>query len=231
MVYAIILAGGIGVRVGADKPKQFIEIKGKPILVHTLEKFENHPLIERMIVVCVEGWEQAVYGYKQKYGLTKLYSVVTGGKNALESIYRGVVNAEAQSNDILVIHDGVRPLVDAKSITEVINDCHLYGGAISAVPLAEHILLAGSERSDLKYLPRENAFRAITPQAYTLTKILTAYQKSRETGKGINSAFIGTLMLDVGEKVCLSKGSEQNIKITDPKDLSFFKSIIYDDLD
>lgn len=224
MNHAVILAGGKGLRLGAAVPKQFVQINDKPILVYTLEKFESHPLIDRIIIVCVEGWEEEVRSYRNKYGISKLVRVVTGGRTALESIRLGVQNSEAKPDDIIVIHDGVRPLVDDESITHVIEDCQIYGGAISAIPLVEHILFVGEEPTDLSYIPRENAFRAITPQAYTREKIESAYKISDEKGVGTNSAFIGTLMMDVGEKICLSKGSEQNIKITDPKDLSYFKS-------
>ncbi len=225
MIHALILAGGIGTRVGADKPKQFIEIGGKPILVHTLEKFQRHPLIDRIAVVCVEGWEEEVRSYRQTYGLSKLESVVTGGRTALESIRRGVDSLGSSKEDIIVIHDGVRPLVDEKTITNVIIDCRRYGGAISAVPLIEHVFFKGEEETDLHYIPRENAYRTVTPQAYTDAKIQRAFRKSDETGIGANAPFIGIMMVDLGEPVCLSQGSEENVKITDPKDINYFKSM------
>ncbi len=225
MIHALILAGGIGTRVGADKPKQFIEIGGKPILIHTLDKFQKHPSIDRIAVVCVEGWEEEVRSYRETYGLSKLESVVTGGRTALESIRRGVDSLTSAEDDIIVIHDGVRPLVDEKTITNVIIDCRRYGGAISAVPLIEHVFFKGDEETDLHYIPRENAYRTVTPQAYTGAKIRRAFRKSDETGIGANAPFIGIMMVDLGEPVCLSQGSEENVKITDPKDINYFKSL------
>ena len=224
MTTAIILAGGIGSRVGAGIPKQFIHINGKPILVHTLEKFQNHPLVDSIVIVCINGYEDAVYGYKTQYALSKITKVVTGGRTALESTRIGVMNSDAQPDDIIVVHDGVRPLVDEETITNVINDCKEFGGAISSVPLIEHVFYVGDSRTDLHYIPRENAFRTVTPQAYRYSKVLSAFRISDQTGKGCDSPFIGTLMMDVGETVCLSKGSEQNIKITGPEDISYFKS-------
>ena len=225
MIHALILAGGIGTRVGAGKPKQFIEIGGKPILIHTLDKFQKHPLIDRIAVVCVEGWEEEVRSYRETYGLSKLESVVTGGRTALESIRRGIDSLASAEDDIIVIHDGVRPLVDEKTITNVIIDCRRYGGAISAVPLIEHVFFKGDEETDLHYIPRENAYRTVTPQAYTGAKIRRAFRKSDETGIGANAPFIGIMMVDLGEPVCLSQGSEENVKITDPKDINYFKSL------
>lgn len=225
MTTAIILAGGSGTRLGAPIPKQFIEVNGKPILIYTLEKFQNHPLIDNIIVVCISGWEEVIEDYKTEYHLHKISTIVTGGETALTSIKKGVEAMAFQDEDIIVVHDGVRPLVDDASISEVIKDCQIYGGAISAVPLVEHVFFVGKERTDLHYIPRENSFRTITPQAYTFAKVKAAYRKAEETGLGQNSSFIGTLMMDVGEKVCLSKGSEKNIKITDTKDVFYFKSL------
>lgn len=224
MTIAIILAGGSGVRMGAEIPKQFIEVHGKPILAYTLERFEKHSEIDAIEVVCIQGWEEQVRDYSTKYGITKLKSVVTGGNSALESIKIGVDNLHANDQDIIMIHDGVRPLVDDQTISNVISDCQQYGGAIAAIPLVEHIFYMGDNRTDLHYIPRENAFRTVTPQAYKLSKIRSAFKKSYETGVGKDSPFIGILMMDVGEEVCLSKSSDNNIKITDPKDVTFFKA-------
>ena len=138
MIHALILAGGIGTRVGAGKPKQFIEIGGKPILIHTLDKFQKHPLIDQIAVVCVEGWEEEVRSYRETYGLSKLESGVTGGRTALESIRRGIESLESAEDDIIVIHDGVRPLVDEKTITNVITDCQRYGGAYRCPDIGCH---------------------------------------------------------------------------------------------
>ena len=224
MTIAIILAGGSGVRMGAEIPKQFIEINGKPILAYTLERFEKHPQIDAIEVVCIQGWEEQVREYSYKYGITKLKSVVTGGRSALESIRIGVDNLNATDQDIIIIHDGVRPLVDERTISNVISDCGQYGGAIAAIPLIEHIFYKGESRTDLHYIPRENAFRTVTPQAYRLSKIKSAFKKSEETGAGKDAPFIGILMMDVGEEVCLSQSSEKNVKITDPKDITYLKA-------
>ena len=210
--------------MGAEIPKQFIEVHGKPILAYTLERFEKHSEIDAIEVVCIQGWEEQVRDYSTKYGITKLKSVVTGGNSALESIKIGVDNLHANDQDIIMIHDGVRPLVDDQTISNVISDCQQYGGAIAAISLVEHIFYMGDNRTDLHYIPRENAFRTVTPQAYRLSKIKSAFKKSEETGAGKDAPFIGILMMDVGEEVCLSKSSDNNIKITDPKDVTFFKA-------
>ena len=131
-----------------------------------------------------------------------------------------------KEEDIVIVHDGVRPFVDNDSIDAVITDAQKYGGAISSVPLVEHVVFQGEGRTDLHYIPRESAYRTITPQAYAYKKLMDAFRKSDITGVGKDSPFIGTLMMDLGEKVCLSKGSDKNIKITSPKDLVYFQSSV-----
>lgn len=225
-ITAMILAGGSGTRIGGDIPKQFLKVGGKPILAYTMERFQRHPAIDSMVVVCVDGWEDEVWGIARSHGIGKLSAVVPGGSSALASIRKGAEAIACGDDDMVIVHDGVRPLVDDASIDAVIADCRQYGGAISAVPLIEHVVYVGDERTDVHYIPRENAFRTITPQAYLYGRMMHAFRLSEQTGKGAGSAFIGTLMMDLGEKVVLSKGSEKNIKITEPKDLVYFETML-----
>lgn len=222
----MILAGGSGTRIGKAIPKQFLKVGGKPILAYTMERFQNHPAIDSMVVVCVDGWENKVWEIAHAYGIGKLTVVVAGGNSALSSIKKGAEAISCADEDIVIVHDGVRPLVDDASIDAVIADCTRYGGAISAVPLIEHVVYVGGDRTDVHYIPRENAFRTITPQAYRYHKMMHAFRVMEDTGKGAGSAFIGTLMMDLGETVVLSKGSEKNIKITEPKDLVYFETML-----
>lgn len=226
MNIAIILAGGYGRRMAREIPKQFIVVAGKPILAYTIDKFETHPSIDQIVVVCVNGWEDYTRGMVIEFHFSKVKAVVSGGETALSSIKKGMCALPCQDEDILIIHDGVRPLVDAQSIDAVIEDCKQYGGAISSVPLIEHIVYEGDSRTDLKYIPREKAFRTVTPQAYRYRQVIDAYKTSEKTGIGKDSSFIGTLMMDLGIPVCLSKGSGRNIKITDPIDLVYFQSTL-----
>lgn len=224
MNIALILAGGSGTRMESEIPKQFIEVNNKPILCYTIERFEKHPAIDSIVIVSKAGWEGFIWKLARVRNYTKLSSVVTGGDSALSSIKKGMDALHCDDDDIIIIHDGVRPLVDAASIDAVLSDCNQYGAAISSVPLIEHIAYVGKCRTDVHYIPRENAFRTITPQAYRYKVIKNAYKQAEE--RGMHSAFIGTLLMDLGEKVCLSNGSEKNIKITDPKDLIYFSQMV-----
>ena len=224
MITAIILAGGSGRRMEREVPKQFIEVLGKPILAYTIERFQQHHSIDQIVVVCVSGWEDYTRDIAVKYNFSKLKTVVPGGDTALSSIKNGVNALPNHDDDIIIIHDGVRPMVDETSIDTVIEDCRQYGGAISSVPLIEHIVYEGDSRTDLKYIPREKAFRTVTPQAYKYRLVIHAFNESERTGIGKDSSFVGTMMMDLGIPVCLSKGSERNIKITNPKDLVYFQT-------
>lgn len=224
MNIALIIAGGSGTRMGSVIPKQFIEVEGKPILAYTISRFQKHKSIDRIVVVCMAGWESYVRDFVSRLELSKVDTVISGGETALLSIRNGVEAIGGDPNDIVIVHDSVRPFVDDASIDAVIADAEIYGCAISAIPLIEHIVFQGKSRTDLHYIPRENAFRTVTPHAYKYSKIKEAFRKSDETGIGKDSPFIGTLMMDLGESVCLSNGSDKNIKITSPKDLIYFQA-------
>lgn len=220
MITAIILAGGIGSRIGASIPKQFIEVNGKPILAYTLEAFQTHPMIDRIIVVSVTGWESVVMSYSQAFGISKLSSVIAGGLSAIDSISKGVNSIKSDEKDIIVIHDGVRPLVEKRMITDAIETARIHGAAMSAIPLKEHVFVLDNSGSASSYLPRENGIRSSTPQAFQSHILLNAFRKNH------NTAYSSTLMIDIGQSIYPSYGSEKNFKITTKEDIELFKALL-----
>ena len=136
MNIAIIIAGGSGHRMKQDIPKQFINVYDKPILVYTLEGFQKHPEIEEIEVVCLDGWQELVWAYANQFNITKLKWVVPGGNSAQESIRNGVYHLEdvCTEKDIIVIHDGIRPMIDDTVLSDVIVTCKKYGNAVSSLP-------------------------------------------------------------------------------------------------
>ena len=229
MNIAIIIAGGSGHRMGADIPKQFIKIFDKPVLAYTLESFQKHSLIDVIGVVCIKGWEDDVWAYVKQYGISKLKWIVEGGQTAQESIRNGVFYLEGKcaADDIIVIHDGIRPLVDPSVLSDVIVKCRQYGNAVTSLPYNEQIFVVDDEISTVKYIPRETLRRVSTPQAYKFETLDWAYHEAFEKEIGIyGSAYTNTMMVELGERLYFAAGSDKNIKLTTKDDLELFKAYL-----
>lgn len=234
MNIAIIIAGGSGTRMGQDIPKQFISVYDKPILVYTLEGFQRHPQVDAILVVCIDGWHDVVRAYARQFGVDKLKWVVSGGNTGQESIRNGVYALEGicSDEDIVIIHDGIRPLVDETVLTDVIVKCGQYGNAVTSMPYNEQIFVADDEISTVRYIPRETLRRVSTPQAYRFGKLLWAYRKAFAEGIGIyGSSYTNTMMVELGERLYFAAGSDKNIKLTTKDDLELFKAYLKADKD
>lgn len=234
MITAIIIAGGSGHRMGQDIPKQFINVYDKPVLLYTLEGFQKHPQIDAIEVVCLDGWHEVLWAYAKQFNITKLKWVVSGGETGQESIRNGVYNLEGicAADDIIVIHDGIRPLVDETVLTDVILKARQYGNAVTAMPYNEQIFVADDEISTVKYIPRETLRRVATPQAYRFEKLDWAYHKAFEKEIGIyGSSYTNTMMVELGERLYFASGSDKNIKLTTKDDLELFKAYLKSDKD
>ena len=231
MNIALLIAGGAGNRMGQDIPKQFIHIDGCPIIIHTMMCFQRHPDIDAIAVVCIEGWEQVVWSYAKQYNITKLRWIVTGGAMVQESIRNGVFNLEDKCNadDIVIIHDGIRPLVDAEVLTDVIKTAQQYGNAVSSMPYNEQIFVVSKddETTTTQFIPRETLRRVCTPQAYRFDLLDEKYHEAFEKEIGIRgSHYTNTMMVELGVRLHFAAGSDKNIKLTTPDDLEIFKGYI-----
>lgn len=228
---AVVIAGGVGSRMGLDIPKQFVEVEGKPVLFYTLEGFQKHPMVDEIVVVCIDGWQEDVRRWAELYGITKLSEIVTGGETVQESIRNGVFSLEGrcQPEDTIVIHDGIRPLVDPTVLTDVVEKCREFGNAVTSLPYNEQIFLVDTQDASTtaEYIPRETLRRVSTPQAYRFDLIDKAYHDAFEKEIGIyGSSYTNTMMVDLGVKLHFAKGSDKNIKLTTPGDLEWFKVYI-----
>lgn len=229
MNIAIIIAGGKGSRMNNNLPKQFIEVNNKPVLVYTLESFQNYPLIDAIEVVCIKGWEEEVLGYKEKYNLSKLKWVITGGGTGQESIRNGVYYLEDKCNedDNIIVHDGIRPLVDSEVLDDIIEKCNKYGNGVTSMPYNEQIFLVDDEISTTQYIPRETLRRVATPQAYKFKLLDEKYHEAFDRKIGIyGSSYTNTMMTDLGVRLYFATGSDRNIKLTTPGDLEIFEAMI-----
>ena len=234
MNIAIIIAGGSGNRMGQDIPKQFINVCDKPILIYTLESFQKHPKIDAIEVVCIDGWQDILLAYAKQFNITKLKWVVSGGKTGQESIRNGVYNLEdkCKPDDIVIIHYGIRPLVDEIVLSDVIIKCEKYGNAVTSMPYNEQIFIIDDEISTTNYIPRETLRRVSTPQAYKFEKLIWAYKKAFNEGIGIyGSSYTNTMMVELGERLYFAAGSDKNIKLTTKDDLELFKAYLNSEKD
>ena len=229
MVTAIIIAGGTGNRMHQDIPKQFINVYDKPVIIYTLEAFQKHPQVDSIGIVCIDGWHEMLRAYTRQFGITKLDWIVSGGSTAQESIRNGVFQLKetCSADDIVIIHDGIRPLVEDEVLSDVILKCEQYGNGVTSLPYNEQIFIKYDDISTKQYIPRDTLRRVSTPQAYKFGKLLWAYEKAFNDNVGIgNATYTNTLMVELGETLYFAAGSEKNIKLTTKDDLELFKSYL-----
>lgn len=236
MNIAVIIAGGSGHRMGQDIPKQFINVYDKPVLIYTLEGFQKHPQIDAIEVVCIDGWHDVLRAYAKQFNITKLKWIVSGGDSGQESIRNGVFHLEgkASDDDIIVIHDGIRPLVDASVLTDVLLKAKEFGNAVTSMPYNEQIFIVDKddETTTTRYIPRETLRRVSTPQAYRFDILDKRYHEAFEKKIGIyGSSYTNTMMVELGETLHFASGSDKNIKLTTKDDLDLFKAYLKADKD
>ena len=230
MNIAVIFAGGVGSRMHSkDKPKQFLELHDKPIIIHTLEHFEKHSMIDAIVVVCIEGWIPYLNDLLYKYRIDKVKMVVPGGETGQLSIYHGLKAAKEIAQDeksIVLIHDGVRPLINEKLITDNIQSVIETGSSITTGNVTETILVVNEEDSSINYVPsRKDSRVAKAPQSFWLKDILAAHERSLADGE-TNCIDSCTMMQKYGYKLHLIDGPSENIKITTPTDFYIMRAML-----
>lgn len=228
---ALVIAGGVGARMGANVPKQFVEVDGKPVLFYTLEAFERHPKVDAIELVLIAGWEKDVAAWKEQYGISKLKWIVPGGSSGQESIRNGVFGLEDKcaADDIVVIHDGIRPLVQPEVLDDVIAKAQEFGTGVTSMPYNEQIFLVDENDPTItrKYIPRETLRRVATPQAYRFDLLDAAYHEAFEKKIGIyGSSYTNTMMVELGHELHFAAGSDKNLKLTTPGDLDVFRAYL-----
>lgn len=226
---AVIFAGGSGKRMHTkSRPKQFLEYRGKPIIIYTLELFDNHPQIDYIIVVCVEGWIPFLEKQLKKFEINKVVKIVTGGDTGQDSIYRGLCAVEDITdnidNTIVLLHDGVRPLITEDTITNNIEMVKKKSNCITCIPATETFIVRQPDEN-LEIPTRANSLIARAPQSFRLNDILAVHRKAREEGRHdfIDSC---TMMSFYGYKMNTIIGPMENIKITTPTDYFIFKAMV-----
>lgn len=227
MNVALIFAGGTGQRMNSkSRPKQFLELYGKPILIHTLEYFEEHPDVDAICVVCLTGWEDELRKQLKQYNIEKVKWITAGGETGHDSIYNGlkVLQQECASDDIVLIHDGVRPLISEELISANIESVKKYGNAITVEDAPESIVVMEEKSGLIGDMPLRSLTKiAKAPQSFYLKDICEVHELAREDGfKSIDSSH---LMHTYGKELHTVKSTPFNIKIATPSDYYVFRAI------
>ena len=229
MNIGVIFAGGVGKRMNSRvKPKQFINVYGKPIIIHTLEVFEEHEEIDGIVVACLKDWIPYLEELLEKFNIKKVKKIVPGGSSGQESIYNGLVAAEelaAGEKSVVLIHDGVRPLIYHRTISDNIASVKEHGSAITSVTVKETVLVVSKDNSIDSVPKREDTRLARAPQSFYLDEIIGAHRKAMAENRYdfIDSC---SMMQYYGKKLYLIEGPQENIKITTPDDFYTMRALL-----
>lgn len=217
---ALILAGGIGKRMGVPLPKQFLEIKGKPVLVHTLSNFQRNDSVDSIVVVCVSDWIEYTWDLVKKYNLSKVEAIIPGGDTSHDSTRNGIFHLRRTlgKGDVVIIHDAARPILPQKAIDEMLRIAKDNGNASLAIPCYETVIYTDDQLSGNKELDRSHLMRVQTPQAYEYSSILELYERAEKEDRH-DFIYADIVAVEYGMTVYFSKGFTNNIKITKQEDI------------
>ena len=223
---ALILAGGRDTRFKMDIPKQFVNVNNRPIIVYTLEIFQNHPDIDEIIVTCLDGWQEMVRVYGKQFNITKLKDIIPGGKDAQESTYFGlkILKGKMGQGDIVVVHDAIRPMVSEEIITSSIQMCRKKGMGVAATYIMDNIMHSGNGKEGYQSINRYEIMKVQTPQAFEFQLIWDLHQKAIKK-KSLGAWDNSSMITNIGEKVFFSEGSDLNLKINTTEDVEMFRAL------
>ena len=230
MNYALIVAAGSGTRMGNNlKPKQFLLVKNKPLFIYSSETFNNHPDIDKIVIVTAQEYIDEVKDLCQKYKITKLVDVVIGGKTRQESVYNGLLKIKSLSNnldsDIVLIHDAARPLVSQDIISSNIKECLINDAVTTVIPSSDTIIRSLDEKIINDVPLRKELYQSQTPQTFKLALILSAHELAKKNNC-LDITDDAQLVLKIGKNVHLVKGNKRNFKVTTSDDLAIFEALI-----
>lgn len=224
---AIILAGGIGSRVGGPLPKQFLIVKNKPIIIHTIENFEKNESVDSVLVVCEKNWIDYLSNLIKQYGLKKVNWIIEGGSTGHDSTRNGVffLKDKIANDDFIIIHDAARPILPQAAINNMLEVAHEKGNASLAIPCYETAIFTNDHQSGTEDLDRNSFMRIQTPQAYEYGPMLSLYEKAESENKH-DFIYADLVLIHYGERVYFSKGFTNNIKITKKEDLALCDALM-----
>lgn len=226
MNIALILAGGIDPDFQMSVPKQFVNVYNRPIIIYTLERFQQHKEIDAIMVACLDGWQEMVTAYAKQFNIGKLQWVIPGGKDGQASAENGIMKLkeECRESDIIIVHDAIRPLVSDDTITDSIRVCREHGMGVAAMRTMDTIMKTKDGKVGTESISRYSIIRIQTPQAYRMDRLIDIHTKASEAGI-MGQVDMNSVVSKLGEPVWFSKGSELNMKINTVEDVAMFKAL------
>lgn len=230
MNIALILAGGMGSRMGQDIPKQFIHVNNRPVIIYTLLAMQQHAGIDRIQVVCIDGWAAILEGYAQQFNITKLGGIVSGGDTRYSSTRAGMESlGSVRDEDVIIVHDAVRPLVTAESLSDTIAVCKQYGNSMTILDCPDTMYARSNTQYTSEVVERSGLVRGQTPEAVSGRRMHEMYQAADEKSVYLDS--ISAMQNVLGWDIHFAKGSERNIKLTRTEDIELFKALLMTEKD
>ncbi|SFC94584.1 2-C-methyl-D-erythritol 4-phosphate cytidylyltransferase [Butyrivibrio sp. YAB3001] len=231
MNYAIILAAGVGQRMrSGGLPKQFLKLMGKPIIVYTLEKFSDCEAVDKIIVVCHSAYVDLMKEYIELYKIRKIQAICVGGKDRQGSICNGIDEAKASGatdEDIVIIHDGVRPLVGENTIRENIRIAMQYGYAMTVHPVSESVVVSKTMEIGINDISkRDDTYSMTSPQTFKLGLLMDAFNNDIGDDDEVPMLDAAMVCAKAGKKINLVKEYNNNLKITTPEDFYYLKAML-----
>lgn len=228
MNIGLILAAGVDPGFGMNIPKQFVVVENRPLIVYTLQAFQNHPEVDQMIVSCLPGWQEMVRAYAKQFNISKLVGIVEGGVDAQESSRKGIdwMREHCRRDDVVIVHDAIRPLVTDDLISDSIRVCREQGMGVAALRSMDTIMLTQDGETGRESISRYDFRRIQTPQAYRLDYLIEMHEKAA-TEKIPHCVDNNSMIAKLGETIYFSKGSDFNIKINTVEDVEMFKALYH----
>lgn len=226
MNIALILAGGIDPKFQMSVPKQFVNVFNRPIIVYTLEAFQKHKDIDAIMVACLDGWQEMVNAYARQFNIDKLKWVIPGGNDGQASARMGILALQdiCRKDDVIILHDSIRPFVSEDIISDSIRVCRLHGMGVAAVRTMDTIMKTDDGRIGTESISRYAIIRIQTPQAYRMDRLLDIHRKAVAAGI-VGEVDTNSVVSKLGEPVYFSKGSDLNLKINTVEDVEMFKAL------
>lgn len=229
MATAILLAGGVGQRMGAGIPKQFIEVNNKPIVYYPLDIMEKHPLIDAVEVVCVGSFIDNMWQIVEEYGFKKVKWITEGGRTCQESTWNGLKNLKGKisDEDVVLIHMSSYPLANAEIIGECITSAQINGNGCTARPIVYTSFFTDDRKTSVEQIDRDKLMLCTVPYAFRFGECYEVYERAYTEGKGVlGNVYANTLYCDYGKRIYFTKDSETNMKVTNPEDVLLMEAYL-----